>query len=477
MHRLTALMLATSLALLFHNFGFSAEIHGGANVVKDKEQISPDSEDLGNDSIALEPLEIRMLGENKQPVDLLTALRLASAGNLEIAEAKTQILEAEGNKMAAIGQLLPFISLFFGYGHTEGRVQGSFGDFMDVDFNTINPGVIAGYFINPGETLFNNLASQRIVDSSRAKEAVITQDILLRVFEQYYNLLEAQAKVKVSEDSVSSSASLLRVAEALEKEGLGPGADVVRARTKLEEDKQTLIESQNEFRRASADLAFTLVLNPSITLIPNDEKLTLITIIDPRIDLSKLMSIAILQNPGIRVASETVKASDAERSAVWLNALGPDLILQAELGGIGDEFDNIQHSESYQALLGFTLTGSSYGDIKAARARAQRAIILEEKEKERIKTTVVKAYDDVLSAKEMITPAKAAVNSAEDTLRLSQVRFKNGIGLAIEVIQAEDALSEARLNYIRAIVDYNKSQARLANAIGDISLDTITGKI
>ncbi len=470
-------MLATSLALLFHNFGFSAEIHGGANVVKDKEQISPDSEDLGNDSIALEPLEIRMLGENKQPVDLLTVLRLASAGNLEIAEAKTQILEAEGNKMAAIGQLLPFISLFFGYGHTEGRVQGSFGDFMDVDFNTINPGVIAGYFINPGETLFNNLASQRIVDSSRAKEAVITQDILLRVFEQYYNLLEAQAKVKVSEDSVSSSASLLRVAEALEKEGLGPGADVVRARTKLEEDKQTLIESQNEFRRASADLAFTLVLNPSITLIPNDEKLTLITIIDPRIDLSKLMSIAILQNPGIRVASETVKASDAERSAVWLNALGPDLILQAELGGIGDEFDNIQHNENYQALLGFTLTGSSYGDIKAARARAQRAIILEEKEKERIKTTVVKAYDDVLSAKEMITPAKAAVNSAEDTLRLSQVRFKNGIGLAIEVIQAEDALSEARLNYIRAIVDYNKSQARLANAIGDISLDTITGKI
>lgn len=476
MRRLTLFIIVMNIASLSHNFNSVAEVLGSDKDAIDEKPMSEGMEEWGNSSMILESLDIRVLGENRLPIDLLSAFRLASAGNLEIAEAKAQVLEAKGNMNAAMGQLLPVISLFFGYGRTDGRVQGSFGELRDVDFNTVNPGVIAGYLINPGETLFNNLASRRIVDSSKARESVVTQDILLRVFEQYYNLVEAQAGVRVSQESVENSASLLRVAEALEKEGLGPGADVVRARAKLEEDKQALIDSQNEFRRASADLAFTLKLDPSITLIPEDRKLSLITIVDPEIDLSELMNMAVSRHPGIRRASENVKAAGAESSAVWMNAVGPDLILQAEIGGIGDEFDNIQHSENYQALVGFTITASSYGDIKATRARLQRAVIREEKERERIKTTVVKAYDDVFSAKEKITPAKTEVDAAEDSLRLSQVRFKRGIGLAVEVIQAEDALSEARLNYIRAIVGYNKSQARLANAIGDISLDTLSGK-
>ena len=477
MSRYTVFIIYMTLALLSHNVNSMAEILSNDKGIKNQNPNSEEIEERENISITLESLDIRLLGADKLPIDLSSALRLAIASNLDIAEAKAEVLEAKGNMKAAFGQLVPFISFFFGYGHTEGRVQGSFGELKNVDFDTVNPGMIVGYNINPGKTLFNNLASRRIVDSTMAKKSVITQDTLLKVFEQFYNLIEAQAKVKISEESVANSNSLLRVAEALQKEGLGPGADVVRAKAKLEKQKQVLIGSQNEFRQASADLAFTLKLNPSITLFPKDKILTLITIVDPQINLSDLMNKAISQHPGIRQANEIVKAADAESSAVWLDNLGPDLILQAELGGIGDEFDNIQHSENYQALIGFTISASSYGDIKAARARSQRAMILEEKERERIKTSVVKSYDNVISAKEKITPAKIEVNSAEDSLRISQVRFQRGIGLAIEVIQAEDALSEARLNYIRAIVDYNKAQARLANSIGDISLDNINSRI
>ena len=45
------------------------------------------------------------------------------------------------------------------------------------------------------------------------------------------------------------------------------------------------------------------------------------------------------------------------------------------------------------------------------------------------------------------------------------------------MIQAEDALANALLNYIKTIVDYNKAQARLLNELGEISIESMAGGI
>jgi len=164
-------------------------------------------------------------------------------------------------------------------------------------------------------------------------------------------------------------------------------------------------------------------------------------------------------------------------SGAWLSALGPKVLLEAQVSGIGTEFSNIGESEVYQALVGVSISASSYGQIKAARARVQRAQVLEEKTREQIKASVVKAYEDVLSTKEEINPTRREVEAAEESLKLSQVRFKRGLGLAIEVIQAEDALANALLNYIKTIVDYNKAQARLLNELGEISIESMVGGV
>jgi outer membrane protein TolC len=124
-------------------------------------------------------------------------------------------------------------------------------------------------------------------------------------------------------------------------------------------------------------------------------------------------------------------------------------------------------------VIGVSISASYYGEIKASRARLRRAEIRKEKERERIRADVVKTHDEVLSAEEKIAPARQELESAEESLKLSQVRFKRGLGLAVEVIQAEDALAMARLNYIRSIINYNKAQVRLLNAIGEITVEKL----
>ena len=428
-------------------------------------------------SAPLEPVELRLIGKERLPIDLPTALHLASANNLEIAVARAQFLEAKGNSNAAEGSLIPGVSLFFRYGHTDGTLQGTFGEIGDATFNTLNPALVARYSLNPGEAIFNAIAAHRIVDATSANESLVTQDVLLRVGEEYYELVEAQSKVKVAEKAVSESKTLLKIAEVLEKQGIGPGADVVRARAKLAGDEQSLIQAQNKFREASVNLALTLKLDSSVTLFPQDKEIRQITLIDPQIGLDDLINTAFEKHPALRRASQEIKAADAENSGAWLSTLGPEVLFEAQVSGIGTDFGNIGEREIYQALIGISISASSYGEIKAAHARVLRAQILEERTHEEIRAGVIKAYDEGLSAKEKITPTQKEVEAAEESLKLSQVRFQRGLGLSVEVIQAEDELANARLNYIKTIVDYNKAQARLLNELGEISIESMAGGI
>ncbi|MDA2919080.1 TolC family protein [Desulfobacterota bacterium AH_259_B03_O07] len=426
-------------------------------------------------STQLEPITLRLIGKERLSIDLPTAIRIASSSNLDIAEAKAQVIEASGNSNAAFGGLIPSLSLFFGYGYTDGDVQGTFGEVRDATFETFNPGLIATYFLNPGEAIFNLIAAHRIVDVTRADESAITQDVLLSVVENYYDLLEAQGMVNVAEKAVSDAMTLVKIAEILEKQGIGPGADVVRAKTQLASKKQVLIRAQQEFRENSANLALTLKLDSSVTLFPGDNQLTQIHYVDRASKLDELIDSALKKHPEILSANIQQEAADAEVSGAWLGAFGPEVLLEAEVGGIGDQFGDIGGREIYQAVVGISLTASSYGEIKATRAKFRRAQIVTERVREGLSAEVVKAYDEVLSADEEITPARMELESAEESLRLSQVRFKRGLGLAVEVIQAGDALANARLNYIRSIIGYNKAQVRLLNAIGEIRVENLVG--
>ena len=59
-----------------------------------------------------------------------------------------------------------------------------------------------------------------------------------------------------------------------------------------------------------------------------------------------------------------------------------------------------------------------------------------------------------------------AVNDAEEALRLNQERQARNIGLPLEVLEAEEALTRARLDFYRAIVEVNQAQVRAYAATG-----------
>jgi outer membrane protein TolC len=59
-----------------------------------------------------------------------------------------------------------------------------------------------------------------------------------------------------------------------------------------------------------------------------------------------------------------------------------------------------------------------------------------------------------------------AVDMAQEAYRIALVRYREGVGTNIDVLDAHAALSQSESNHTQALCDYNIAVARLVNAMG-----------
>jgi outer membrane protein TolC len=86
--------------------------------------------------------------------------------------------------------------------------------------------------------------------------------------------------------------------------------------------------------------------------------------------------------------------------------------------------------------------------------------------RDRITFEVTEAYLSHRQAQEKIAVAEQAVAHAEENHRTTVEKFKAGVALNTDVLDAETSLLQARTNYTQALVDYELAVARLEKSIG-----------
>ncbi|MEO5803637.1 MAG: TolC family protein, partial [Verrucomicrobiota bacterium] len=69
---------------------------------------------------------------------------------------------------------------------------------------------------------------------------------------------------------------------------------------------------------------------------------------------------------------------------------------------------------------------------------------------------------------DQIDSAKRVLTTAEEGLRLAQLRREFSVGIVLENIQAEQDLTRARFDYLKTIADFNSAQYVLSRAVGNL---------
>jgi outer membrane protein TolC len=117
---------------------------------------------------------------------------------------------------------------------------------------------------------------------------------------------------------------------------------------------------------------------------------------------------------------------------------------------------------SWAVFDGFLTKGRVHEAI-ALRGRAAEA---KAETTRQVELQVRTAWSDLRTARAVLDAQSGNVNTAKRSLELSQIRYNEGAGTQIDVLDAQSALTQAHGEYVDALRDYSVARARLIRATG-----------
>jgi outer membrane protein TolC len=89
--------------------------------------------------------------------------------------------------------------------------------------------------------------------------------------------------------------------------------------------------------------------------------------------------------------------------------------------------------------------------------------------KNQVEADVRNAYLDLEAAASQVEVAQKNREVTQENLELTRQRFQAGVTDSVEVVQAQDAVASAELDYINSVFAHNVAKLSLARAMGDAS--------
>jgi outer membrane protein TolC len=416
--------------------------------------------------------------ENTYPIDLVTALRLAGARNLDVQIARARLNEAEANRESALEQFFPWIAPGIGYHRRDGLAQAvPSGVISEAHFDSYSPGATLSAQIPLGDAIYNSLAAKQLVKVSGQALEAQRQDAILRAAEGYFELVKARALLDVIQQAIQLSEQYQQQLHQGVATGIAFRGDELRVQTQTEQYRISLEQARATERVAGVTLAQTLHLDPrvafALVLTPRDTGLEAISLYPTNAALNSLVELALQSRPELKQSQAALAASRAAKNGAVYGPLVPTIGAQVFGGGLGGGPDDGPGNFGPEGDYTFGLTwrigpGGLFdsGRIKASKARLALAQVADLKLQEAIISEVVVGLVRVNSSSAQIQLAERNLNTANETFRLTRQRKELGVGIVLEDIQAQQALTQARSAYLTALAEYNKAQYALNKAVG-----------
>jgi outer membrane protein len=309
-------------------------------------------------------------------------------------------------------------------------------------------------------------ASRANVVASKADSVGTREQVILLVVSQYIGSLRAVADVEASRSRVELAQALYDQAADLQKEGVGTGIDTLRANVELQNEKQRLIEAENDRDASLFGLSKLLNIDPRQTIELADSLSFFET---PQPDVNNSIDQALVGREEWKAIEAREKASKLDKQAYQYERL-PSLRFDGNWAYFGITSTDGIPTYQYTASVNMPLWTS--GRIKAEVTKSDLELQKLEQQKadlrNQIALDVKTSLLNLQSARNEVQVANLGVVLAKQEVDQARDRFKAGVADNIEVISAQDSLSRANDNQIAALYRFNQARADYARAIGQM---------
>jgi outer membrane protein TolC len=315
-------------------------------------------------------------------------------------------------------------------------------------------------------TAINNYRASREVaksDEQLLKDARDT--VVLAVGGAYLQTIAAQARVTSALAQVETAKAVYKQTFETRQAGLAAQIEVNRALVQQQTQEQRLETLKNDLARQKINLA-------RLTGLPPNDKYEIVNDIgyspNPALNVDDAVKQAMANRADLKAAELQMQAAQHTRAAARDERI-PSLSISADYGVIGPRFNEGQKTYTVVGTIKVPVWdgGRIGGDVAQASAELdQRRAELEDM-RGRIESDVRNAFLDLQAAANQVEIARNNQGVANETLRLTREKFEAGVSDNVEVVQAEESVASANLDYITALYAHNLAKLSLARALGN----------
>lgn len=293
------------------------------------------------------------------------------------------------------------------------------------------------------------------------------EDIRFSVIKAYYDALEARKTIDVDQEAVNKYQAHLTNVEQLYSAGSKAHIDVLRSSVELSDARQTLIKDQNAYE---VDLA---ILRDYLNIDRNEPlNLTDDVVYEPfDKDMNACVDYAYQNRKDLLVDTYTMEQKEL---AVKIAEAGMrptvSLSVGSSLGNQFTSYNDKDETRSFTAGVSASWNifdnGITRAQIDSAKTERDIARLQLDKARDDVDLTVRQDYYNMREAEKRFNSTQDAVKQAQEDYYVSREKYRAGEGLLLDVIDTQQALSKAELNYISAQYDYARYKAAVENAMG-----------
>lgn len=415
----------------------------------------------------------------QEKLTLEKSIQIALEQSPVMLKVKAEIEAAEGMAGQAVADFLPQLSVKGSLGKYYSEpmtVQISMtGVTSDFAFGTDEQADTTSYSASltqplfKGGKLWKSLAmATKGLDATKEELRKIALEVRFNVIKSYYGVLKAKRFVELSEQSVNMAESHLDRVNSLFKVGMSTRADILRGEVQMAQAEIGLTKAKQAREIAKNHFNNTLGrdLDAPVELLEVEYDFREI----PVYDYKDLLKVAYEDRPDWKQYVLAKKVSEDEVGMAY-SGLWPRISLVGNYDVGSTKYSTYQSdTKTWTALLSGTWDifdgTATWFKIKESKAKLEAQKANEISVKRAIALEVKDANFAVQSSKENVEGAQKAQELAEENFDIAELRYDSGVGTNLEVIDAQVALTQVRIDHLRAQHDLQVAKARINKIVG-----------
>ena len=411
-------------------------------------------------------------------ISLKKAIEMAMEQNYEAKKARLAVQKAEARKDEALGNALPTLTINGGY--TENVLKPKFfmPDFQHPGSGELVPveiGATHAYMAGAQLTqilfkgaVFTGIATAKLFyETSKEQYKSKVTKTITQVRKSFYGVLLAKALADVYDTVLTNAKRNLYVTEKMYEQGFIPEFDLIRAKTSVKNLEPELLNARLNYQKLLNLFKFNLGLDveDSVELIGSIEVKEFNI---PDIDtLAKRLKDV---NYDLRTLKLAKKVQE-QKIDVYKSDYYPALFLVGEYNYQGQSNDwNFKtfQSASVGLNLSFTVFDGLRRDNRVEQARVDYLTAGEQYDQTyaALKMQLKNAVNKLENAYKILEINKGNVDRANRGYQIAEIRYKEGTGSQVEINNANTAVANANMSYLKAIYDYLDATIDLQELLG-----------